>query len=120
MTKGSCQSTTESKVHPWVKPAASARFIRSMSRRAGGSVCRTSPMSTGLLAVEVLAGGARLVAAVAGASEVVVPVDDDGAAGEHGADLAGDPPALVRRVVDVHVVGLGGDRLLRVRVVDHD
>src|SRR6476646_8731955 len=105
MTKGSCESTTESKVQPWVKPAASARFIRSMSSWAGGSLCRTRPMSTGLLAVEVLTGVAPLEAAVAGAAVVGAVVDDDGAAGEDGADLAGDLLALVRRVVDVRVVG---------------
>lgn len=51
----------------------------------------------------------------------VLPLGDDRfAAREHRLHPAGDPPALVRRVVDVHVVGLGGDDLLGVRVVDDD
>lgn len=46
--------------------------------------------------------------------------DDEFTAREHGLDLAGDAFALVRRVVDVHVVGLGGEGLLGGRVVDDD
>ena len=48
ITNGSCQSTGESNTHTWVKPCASARLARSMTRRAGGLVCKTTPKSTGL------------------------------------------------------------------------
>ena len=45
MTNGSCQSTHESNVQTWLNPPASARWARSMTRRAGGSVCSTKPIS---------------------------------------------------------------------------
>src|SRR5215210_9176975 len=35
----------ESKVHAWVKPRASALFVSSTTRQAGGSVCRVTPKS---------------------------------------------------------------------------
>ena len=44
-TNGSCHSTGESNTHTWVKPFASARLARSTTRRAGGSVCNTTPKS---------------------------------------------------------------------------
>lgn len=51
----------------------------------------------------------------------VLPAVDDGlAARQHGLDLPGDPLPLVHRVVDVHVVRLGGQGLLGLRVVDDD
>src|SRR5690606_9602555 len=69
---------------------------------------------------EVLTGGTRGVGAVPGAPGVL-PLGDDGhPAREDGLDAAGDAFALVRRVVDVHVVRLGGQHLLGVRVVDDD
>ena len=45
ITYGSCQSTCESNVQPWLNPSSSARTIRSTTADAGGSVCSTSPMS---------------------------------------------------------------------------
>jgi hypothetical protein len=44
-TNGSCHSTTESNVQKWEKPAASAATARSIRADAGGSLCRTRPMS---------------------------------------------------------------------------
>src|SRR5215218_6109246 len=116
MTKGSCQSTAESKVQPWLKPLRSARFIRLMTREAGGSVCRTSPKSMcsapGSVSGQVLTGGAGGVDAVSRAPREL-PLGDDGfAAREHALHASGDALALVRRVVDVHVVRLGGHDLL--------
>lgn len=55
-----------------------------------------------------------------GSAGVLAPVDDDFAAREDRVDASGDPLALVRRVVHVHVVGLGGDDLLGVRIVEDD
>src|SRR5262249_25395153 len=72
------------------------------------------------LLVEVLTGGAGGGGAAARVSGDL-PVGDDGLpAREDGLDPAGGALALVRRVVDVHVVGLGGHDLLGVRVVDDD
>src|SRR5690349_4829503 len=45
MTNGSCHNTTESNVHPYVKPCRSAETIRSTTAEAGGSVCSTTPKS---------------------------------------------------------------------------
>ncbi len=63
MTKGSCHSTAESNVQPWVKPLRSARRIRSTTSAAGGSVWRTRPNSMGTSPLTgpggVLAGAAR-------------------------------------------------------------
>src|ERR1044072_5635034 len=93
-----------------------------MTREAGGSVCRTSPKSMGASpgSGQVLTGGAGGVDAVTRASGELPLVDDEFAAREDRLDPAGGAFALVRRVVDVHVVGLGGHDLLGVRVVDDD
>jgi hypothetical protein len=53
-------------------------------------------------------------------AEVLALVDDDRAAGEDRAGTPGDPLALVRRVVHVHVVGLRRHRVPLFGVVDHD
>ncbi len=45
ITYGSCQSTCESNVQPWLNPSSSARTSRSTTAEPGGSVCSTSPMS---------------------------------------------------------------------------
>src|SRR5947208_12418973 len=45
MTYGSCHRMCESNVHAWLKPSASARRVMSITRCAGGSVCRVTPMS---------------------------------------------------------------------------
>ena len=55
-----------------------------------------------------------------GAAVVLPAVDDHLPAGQHGLHLAGDRHALVRRVVHVHVVRAGGQRLRAARVVDDD
>lgn len=59
MTKGSCQSTAESKVQPYRNPLRSARRIRPTTDEAGGSVWSTSPKSMSLLLVQCAKGGAR-------------------------------------------------------------
>src|SRR5690606_8913901 len=80
----------------------------------------TAPKSMGLLD-QILAEAALDVLAVALRAEVLVAVDDDLAAREHGVDVPVDLEALPGGVVHVHVVGLvdtyGG---VPVRVVDHD
>src|ERR1700748_3265349 len=114
MTNGSCHSTAESKVQPCVKPACSARTIRSTRVLAGGSFCSTSPKSMAFpfssepISGQVLAGGARRVGTLAGPAEVLAVVDDHPAAGQDRLRVPGHGLALVRRVVDVHVVGRGG------------
>src|SRR5580698_10333623 len=123
MTKGSCHRTQESNVQTWLKPPASASRARSTTAVAGGSVCRTRPISTagsypGL--PEMLGELPPDESAVARLARVGAAGDDLPAAGEHSVDAAGDPHALVARVVDRHVVRLGGDDLLGGRVVDHD
>ena len=45
MTNGSCHSTCESHVQPWLKPASSACRIRSTTALAGGLFCSTTPKS---------------------------------------------------------------------------
>src|SRR6185437_6358519 len=111
MTNGSCHSTAESKVQPWVNPSCSARTIRSTSSLAGGSFCSTRPKSMFVPSVasgQVLAGRARGEPAVAGVPEELPVVDDDPAAAEHGLGVSGDGLPLVRGVVHVHVVRGGG------------
>ncbi len=44
MTYGSSHRMCESNVHTWLNPYVSARFARSITRAAGGVVCRTSPI----------------------------------------------------------------------------
>src|SRR4051812_12695608 len=60
------------------------------------------------------------VASAAGLRDDLAVLVDGRAAAEHEARLPGDLPALERVVVDVHDVGLGGDRVLDLRVEDDD
>src|SRR5579875_4183633 len=111
MTNGSCHRTQESKVHTWLKPAASARLAVSTTRRAGGSVCSTTPMSIWHPLPQVLAGAARQEPAAPGRSVPRAAVHEDLAAGQHGGHRALHLAALVGGVVDRHVVGGRGQHV---------
>src|SRR6185437_13306700 len=112
MTNGSCQSTVESKVQPWVNPRPSASFIRAITVWAGGSVCKTRPKS--MIApydpagssgsAQVLAGLPVQELAVARPALILPGVDDDVAPRQHRVHPPGDLHTLVGRVVHVHVV----------------
>src|ERR1019366_5633408 len=110
MTNGSCHSTCESKVQPDRKPWSSAARILSITVRAGGSGCRTTPesMLIARLPARVLAQLPLQEAAMAGDAAVHAVVDHNLPPGQHGGHLASDREALVVRVVHVHVVGRGG------------
>src|SRR5580704_17690749 len=133
MTNGSCHSTCESQVQPWEKPASSARCIIAITPLAGGLVCSTTPKSmippkkkdlyterVGSCLQQVLIQSAGEERAVARMALVCAVVDDHAAAGQGGHHPAGDLHTLVGGVVHVHVVGGRGQRLPRLRVVDHD
>src|SRR4051812_14710422 len=84
---------------------------------------RYSTSGVGLGSDQVLREAALDEAAVSLRSEVLVAVDDDLAAREHGVDVTVDFEALPGRVVHVHVVGLAlaiADARVAVGVVDDD
>src|SRR3954469_19609066 len=100
MTNGSCHSTCESNVHTWLKPAASAFLASSTTSRAGGSFCRTTPMSilwfllwgfpprvNSRLSEQIVGEAALDVPASAGAPGVLAAGRDHLAAGHHRVDL---------------------------------
>src|ERR1051326_5803828 len=103
MTNGSCHSTQESNVQIWLKPPWSARTARSVTRRHGGSVWSTKPMSIKPPSPEVLA---LATGQEASPSRLAVPLsvaDQDLAAGHDDGRPALDLPALVGGVVHRHV-----------------
>src|SRR5579863_6752025 len=91
-----------------------------MTRLAGGSVCRTTPMSMTVLLSQALRELARHKAAVTSLSKVGTFVDDLASTGEHRVYAPVDPHALITGVVDCHVMCLGRDGLDRSRIVDDD
>src|ERR1039457_1795601 len=99
MTNGSCHSTCESKVQPYRKPWSSAARILSITVRAGGSVCRTTPKSMLIprLLAQVVAQLPRQEASMAGDAAVHSVVDQILPPGQHGGHLASDREALVGR-----------------------
>src|ERR1700742_1298435 len=111
MTNGSCHSTCESNVQPYEKPRPSAARMVSTTALAGGSVCRTTPKSMSRSSVQVLRQLPREELSVAGAAVVLAALDEHATPRQHRVHPAGDPHALVRRVVHVHVVRLDGQGL---------
>src|SRR6202034_3248670 len=86
MTYGSCQSRWESNVQTCRNPWCSARWARSTTRQAGGSVCSTTPNSM-RTSDQVLGKAAPDEPAVALGSDVPGLILDDGAAGQNDVDV---------------------------------
>src|SRR5947207_7968003 len=99
MTNGSCQSTCESNVHTWLKPAASARFASSTTPSAGGSFCSTTPMSMPPSSEQVVGEAAAQISATPGPAGVFAAGADHLAAGQDGVYPAGDLPTLPGGVI---------------------
>src|ERR1700677_411298 len=125
MTKGSCQSTQESKVQKCVKPASSARFASSTTSIAGGFVWATRPKSITNQPLKKWSSQASVQSATqelarSRSTDVVTVIDDHLTARENGLHLARDRHAFIGRVVDIHVMALGRQRLGSLRVIEHE
>src|SRR5450756_138599 len=90
--------------------------MRADASKAASRPCCAGAAASSSTAATAVARGPGEIPPGPRATEVAAVGDDDVAPLQHGLDAALDASALIAAVVDVHVVGRGGDRPLRLRV----